>query len=358
MAAKGRKSGKKQKKSVKLGRVLLLIAAILTLSATISFYWFYKRVFAVNLRLDGNKKEFVYIRTGSDINDVVNALTESGWLIDKSSFIWLSEFMKYDERILPGRYQLEGSMSNLDLVRQLRSGKQVPVNLTFRSMRTKEQLAGRVGRILEADSLSLINLMNDSGFMRQFGLNPEQALCLFLPDTYEFYWNTDASTFIRKMAEQYNAFWTEDRLKKAESAGLSKTDVQILASIIVQESNMRDEWPVIAGVYINRLKIGLPLQADPTVKFALGDFELKRVRKYHTTVDSPYNTYKYKGLPPGPIYMAGKQSMDAVLNYQRHNYLYFCARPDRSGYHTFTKSYTEHLRVAGKYHRSLNARGI
>ncbi len=353
-----KKSARKQKSKGIVKRILIAFTLLLVLSAAISFYWFYNRVFAVNLRLSENKNEFVYIRTGANLDDVVQALAHSGWLLNKETFVWLAEFMEYDDKILPGRYRLNERMSNLDLVRHLRSGKQEPVKLTFRSIRTKEQLAGKVGKVLEADSSSILALLNDSEYMKQFGLSPEQALCMFFPDTYEFYWNTEASEFIGKMSKYYNEYWTTDKINQAKAAGLTKTDVQIIASIVVQESNQRDEWPVIAGVYINRLRVGLPLQADPTVKFALGDFELKRVRKYHTEVESPYNTYRNKGLPPGPIYMTGKQSIEAVLNFQQHNYLYFCARPDRSGYHTFTKTYSEHLKVAAQYHRSLNKRGI
>jgi UPF0755 protein len=358
MKRPAKRTSKKKKTQGNLKKVVIAFVLLLVVSASVSFIFFYKRVFSVNLRLDSNKSEYVYIKTGAELLDVADALSVSGWLNNRESFIWLAEFMEYDRQILPGRYRLKAEMSNLDLVRHLRSGKQEPVKLTFTSIRTKEQLAGKVGKVLEADSSSIIVLLNNAQFMEQFGISPEQALCLFLPDTYEFYWNTDASVFIRKMGRYYNDFWTSERLKQAEDAGLSKTDVQIIASIVTQESNRRDEWPVIAGVYINRLRIGLPLQADPTVKFALKDFELKRIRKHHTEVDSPYNTYKYKGLPPGPIYMAGKQSMDAVLNYQQHNYLYFCARPDRSGYHTFSKTYSEHLKAAAQYHRSLNKRGI
>ena len=358
MAKKKRGKGTKVGQKSSRLKVVVAILLLLLLSLALSFAWFYERAFGKNVQLNGDKSEFVYIETGSDLNDVVSALTESGWLINRSSFIWLAEFMNYDEKIKPGRYRLTDGMSNRALIQLLRSGKQEPLKLTLRALRTKEQLAGKVSKVLELDSLDLIELLNDKEFMEQFGLNENTALCLFMPDTYEFYWNTSAKGFVERMNSEYEKFWTEERLQKAAKAGLSKTDVQIIASIVVQESNQRDEWPIIAGVYINRLRIGMRLQADPTVKFALQDFELKRIRSIHTEVESPYNTYKYKGLPPGPIYITGKQSMDAVLNYQSHNYLYFCARPDRSGYHSFSKSFLEHKRLAREYHRSLNSRGI
>ncbi len=356
-----KKKGKKGSRSLKKSRTLKIVLAtflLLILSLAISFAWFYERAFGKNIQLGAEKTEFIFISTGSNLSDVVSELTESGWLINRSSFIWMAEFMKYDEKVLPGRYRLKNGMSNKELVQLLRSGKQEPLNLTLRAIRTKEQLAGKVSKVLELDSLDLITLLNDSDYMQQFGLDENTALCLFMPDTYEFYWNTSAKGFVERMNIEYEKVWAGEREEKAAKAGLSKSDVQIIASIVVQESNQRDEWPVIAGVYLNRLKIGMPLQADPTVKFALQDFDLKRIRSIHTSVESPYNTYKYKGLPPGPIYITGKQSIDAILNYQSHNYLYFCARPDRSGYHSFSKSFLEHKRLARQYHRSLNARGI
>jgi UPF0755 protein len=183
-------------------------------------------------------------------------------------------------------------------------------------------------------------------------------LSLFIPDTYEFFWDTPADQFISKIGKAYRNFWNADRKARAAQIQLSPARVSILASIVQQESNKPDEWPVIAGVYMNRLSRGMKLQADPTVKFAVGDFALRRIRGNHLLVESPYNTYKYEGLPPGPIYMASKRCMDAVLNFQKHNYLYFCARADNSGYHSFAVNFEQHLQNARQYQRNLNKRGI
>ena len=360
MAKSKRKKSKNKPASRKklLLRVVVSVFLLLLITLGLSYAWFYKLAFKQNLQLSQDKTELIYISTGSKLTDVVNALTQSGWLVDKSSFIWMAEFMNYDDKIKPGRYRLKDGMSNRELVSLLRSGKQEPVKLVLQSLRTTEQLAGRVAQKLEVDSTELSSLLNDNDYLSEFSLKPETAICMFLANTYEFYWNTSADQFIRRMFNEYNKFWSDERLENAKRLGLSKVDAQIIASVVVQESNRRDEWSTIAGVYINRLKIGMALQADPTVKFALQDFELKRIRSVHTKFDSPYNTYKYKGLPPGPIYMTGQQSIDAILNYKSHNYLYFCAKPDRSGYHVFSKSYSKHLINARRYHRSLNARGI
>ncbi len=362
MTAKRSGNPKKRKstsgRTSSLKRVLIALIGIVFLSLVISFGYFYSRAFRPNLTLGQQKTSFVYIRTTDTFNDVVNQLSGRGMLKNRESFIWLSSYMEYDDKVKPGRYRVKDGMSNRELVRLLRSGKQEPIRVTFQNIRTKEILAGKVGRTLEADSLSLINILNDRDEMEKYGLDPSHALSLFLPDTYEFYWNTPADVFVEKMGKGYVNFWTAERKEKAAQIGLSQAEVSVLASIVLQESNKSDEWPVIAGVYLNRLNKGMKLQADPTVKFALNDFDLRRIRSNHLQVESPYNTYKYPGLPPGPIYMAGPRSMDAVLNYQTHSYLYFCARPDRSGYHSFAVTFEQHKQNARRYQSSLNDRGI
>lgn len=356
--SKRKPSKSKGKKSSSLKKGLIAFALILAISLGISFVYFYSRIFSVNLVLDSDRTEFLYIKSDDKFQDVVTSLTEGGWLQNQSSFVWLAEFMKYDRNIHAGRYRLKKQMSNRELVNLLRSGKQEPIRLTLRGIRKKEQLISKVSQVLEADSTELKDLLSNRDYLQKFKLNPSTALCLFLPDTYEFYWNTTADEFVDRMSREYEKYWDAERIKRSRDIGLNPVEVQIIASIVVQESNQRDEWPIIAGVYINRYKRGMLLQADPTVKFAVGDFELRRIRSIHTSVESPYNTYKYRGLPPGPIYMAGKQSMEAVLNYQRHNYLYFCARPDGSGYHSFASTFEEHKKNARTYHKNLNARGL
>ncbi|MFC2122030.1 endolytic transglycosylase MltG, partial [Bacteroidota bacterium] len=247
-------------------------------------------------------------------------------------------------------------LNNNNLVNLLRAGANVPLNVTFNNLRTKEQLAGRVSKLLETDSVSIINIINDSTFLEEQGFNEYTIPSLFIPNTYEFFWNTSAEQFLQRMIKEYNTFWTPERIRKAEESGFSRVDISIIASITECETLKNDEKPTIAGVYINRIKKGMKLQADPTVVFAVGDFTLRRVLNKHLRVDSPYNTYKYKGLPPGPIKIPSIASIDAVLNYQDHNYIFFCAREDFSGYHNFASTLTQHNRNSRAYHKALRER--
>ena len=350
--------GSTRKKWGLMRKILVAFAVLIVVSATVSFIYFYGKVFKPNLHLKGTKSGYVYIKTTDTFDDVVNQLIEKELLDNTASFIWMAEFLDYPGSIKSGRFKVADRMSNKDLVSLLKSGRQEPIRLTIQGLRTKEQLAGKVGRILEADSASLIRILTESDTLKNYGLTESTALSLFIPDTYEFFWDTPADQFISKIGKAYRNFWNADRKARAAQIQLSPARVSILASIVQQESNKPDEWPVIAGVYMNRLSRGMKLQADPTVKFAVGDFALRRIRGNHLLVESPYNTYKYEGLPPGPIYMASKRCMDAVLNFQKHNYLYFCARADNSGYHSFAVNFEQHLQNARQYQRNLNKRGI
>ena len=351
-----KKSGKKGSSSLK--KIAIALAILLLFSLGSSFYYYYGKVFKPNLTLNGQKTGFVYIKSTDTFDDVVHQLSEKKMLRNRESFIWMAEFLKYKERVLPGRYRVKDRMSNKELISLLRSGKQEPLRITIQNLRTKEQLAGKIGRLLEADSISLIQYFNDDSKMKKLGLSPASALSYFMPDTYEFYWNTPTSKFMERMGKAYDKFWNDDRRKLAANMGLTPAEVTTLASIVMQESNRADEWPIIAGVYYNRFIKGMKLQADPTVKFALNDASIRRIRSNHLQVESPYNTYKYAGLPPGPIYMSSPKCIDAVLGYQHHNYIYFCAKPDGSGYHAFAVTYEQHLQNARKYQRNLNQRGI
>ncbi len=249
-------------------------------------------------------------------------------------------------------------MSNTQLVNRLRSGEQAPVSLIFNSIRTKQQLAGRIGKQLEADSVALLKLLNDKAFVKKLGFTADNILCLFIPNTYEFFWNTGPEQFISRMAKEYKRFWNEDRTGKLEKIGLKQSEASILASIVEMESTKNDEKPIIAGVYINRLKKGIKLEADPTLIFALGDFTIQRVLNKDLQFDSPYNTYKYAGLPPGPISLPSIVSIDAVLSPVHHNYLFFCAKADLSGYHNFSATLQQHIRYAREYQAALNKMNI
>lgn len=356
---KTRKSTSKKKSGgASFKRVMWATLIVFAFSLICSFIFLYGKVFKSNLILKSDQKGFVYIKSNDTFQDVLKQMIDRQMLTNKESFVWMAEFLDYDKKVRPGRYPVKDGMNNKELVLLLRSGKQEPLRITFKSIRTRYELAGKVGALLEADSLEIINIMNSSGFIEKYSLSPENALSLIVPDTYEFYWNTTSKEFIEKMGKFHLDFWTNERLAKASAIGLRKEQVSIMASIVQQESSRKEEWPVIAGVYMNRFNKGMKLQADPTVVFATGDFTIRRVRSNHLAVNSPFNTYMYKGLPPGPIYLAGKQCIDAVLDYRRHSYIYFCARPDQSGLHDFAKTYDEHLRNARNYQRRLNERGI
>ncbi len=355
--AKRKSPAKKKKANPGYVKVLVALAIVLGIVLAGSAYFFYSRAFRSNLVLSHGEK-YVYIRTGATFEDVMQELGREGMLHNTESFRWLAEQMHYDEQIKPGRYSVRPGMNNRELIELLRSGEQEPVELVFKNIKNRFELAGKVSKFIEADSSEILKTISSSEFREQYGLNPENALSLIFPDTYLFYWNTPAKEFVDSMGTNYRSFWNSERKDIASKMGLSIAEVSVLASIIQQESNRKDEWPVIAGVYLNRLKKNMKLQADPTVKFAVGDDGIRRIKGNHLKVNSPYNTYQNFGLPPGPIALAKKESIDAVLNYQTHSYLYFCARPDRSGYHDFASTYTEHTRNASRYRKSLDARGI
>lgn len=338
-------------------KVILFFLLILIVSVAAVGYSYYRKIYSENVRIRLND-EYVYIPTGSTFDDVVRILTKENVLIDSSSFEWLAEKKKYTTQIKPGRYKIHKGMNNNELVNLLRSGKQEPVKLVIRSFRNYRQLAGFVGSKLEADSASVVSLFENEMLAQKYGLTPETFILIILPNTYEFYWNTSADEFISRMAKEYKSFWTEERKEKAQKAGLTQSQVGILASIIQLETNKVDEMPNIAGVYLNRIRIGMRLQADPTVIYAVGDYSIRRVTQEYLEYNSPFNTYIHEGLPPGPICIPYTHSMDAVLNYQLHNFLYFCARDDFSGYHVFAKNLSEHLINARKYQRELNKRNI
>lgn len=350
-----------KKKTPKKGgswkKPLAIVLVILTCLGGASAWELYSIIYGSNVGLDKDKVYFL-IPTGSTFQEVSNALVEQGYIDSQATFDLVSEHKKYKLNVRPGRYRLKDGMSNNELVNLLRAGLQEPVIVTFNNVRFKEDLAGKVGKIIEADSSQIIDLLNSQSFVSNYGLTTTTFLTLFLPNSYEFWWNTSAEEFVERMAKEYKSFWTEDRRTKAKNLGLSQSDVSILASIIQKETNKADEKPTVAGVYYNRLKKGMLLQADPTLVYANRDFSARRVLNKHKLIDSPYNTYKYKGLPPGPICLPSIQSLDAVLNIKSHNYLYFCAKPDGSGYHSFACTYNEHLQNAREFQRELNKRQV
>ena len=356
MAKKKKSSGKKSSGGLK--KFLIAFVAVVVFAGLITAYTFYTKVFSPNIVLQGKSSTFIYIPTGSKLNDVITLLNKDGMLKNSASFEWVAQQMKYDSNVKPGKYRITSGMSNKEIIGLLRSGKQTPVRLTFSNLRTVEQLAGIVGSKIEADSAEILFLFKDDAYQSKYGFTGSNSLAVMIPNTYEFYWNCSAEQFYEKILKEYQKFWTNDRLQKAKLAGLSPTEVSALASIVEQETRKVDEKPTVAGVYINRLRKGWKLEADPTLVYALGDFTVRRVLNEYKEIDSPYNTYMYTGLPPGPICMPSISSIDAVLNFKSHDFLFFCAREDFSGYHAFARTYELHMQNARRFQKELNRRGI
>ncbi|MEO8088269.1 MAG: endolytic transglycosylase MltG [Bacteroidota bacterium] len=346
-----------KKKLLMIRKIMWIIVIALAVIVASGGYYLYRELLQPNVTLQ-NKPDFVLIYTGSTFTDVVQALNEKKLLINEKSFVWTATQMKYVDNIKPGRYLVKPRMNNKELVGLLRSGKQAPVQVVFNNIRTKDQLAERISLQLEAKAHSITNLMNDEDYLRRFGFTSENVLSLFIPNTYEFYWNTSADQFLQRMKKEYDKFWTEEKQRKANTIGFKPVEVSILASIVQQETNKEDEKNLIAGVYINRYHKGMKLEADPTLVYALGNFTINRVLNIYKQIDSRYNTYKYAGLPPGPICLPTKSSIDAVLNYTHHNFIYFCAKEDFSGHHAFAATYSQHLVNAKRFQRALDRRGI
>ena len=337
----------------KIGLAIVLIVAAFGLYFT---YIFYRVFFLPNTTFE-NRKSYVFISTGSDIDAL---LIELAPLIKSTDdFRLAAEKKGYASRIRAGKYALDKGMSNNDMINRLR-GKSLPVRVTFNNQERLEDLAGRLAQQLEADSLAFLTQMRDADFLIKNGFDQATALAMYIPNTYEFFWNTSPQYFQKRMLKQYEYFWTPKKRNAAQIQGLTPNEVITLASIVQKESLKKDERPLIAKVYLNRLKKKMRLQADPTVVYALkkeqDDFSLviRRVLKKDLKIKSPYNTYRTRGLPPGPIAMPDISAIDAVLFPAPHNYLYFVADPNKPGYHDFSKSLREHNRKARKYYRWLN----
>ncbi|MCD4731441.1 MAG: endolytic transglycosylase MltG [Bacteroidales bacterium] len=331
---------------------------ILIIAAVVVAYQLYKVILKPNTWVKNDQAISLYIPTGSDFEELKTSLYEHGIVINRISFEWLAKKKNLKNNIHPGRYLLENGMSNDELINLLRSGEQSPVKLIFNNIRIKEELAEKVSRQIEPDSTEIINLLNDSIYLGIFGFDLENIVSMFIPNTYELYWNMSAKDFMDRMYTEYNKFWNNERRQKAELLGLDPEDVSILASIIDRETSKDEEKAIIAGVYLNRMKYNWRLQADPTIIYAWGDFSIRRVLNIHKQIDSPYNTYKYYGLPPGPICIPSVAAIDAVLNQEKHNYMFFCAKADFSGYHAFASTHAEHNINANRYRRALDQRNI
>ncbi len=341
----------------KKGRIAGGTALVLLLVVGLVAYWAWNKVTGPAASFEEDSK-VLYIPRGADFDQVVDSLAQIGAIQDETAFRWLCEQKKYTAKVKPGRYRISNGTSMNALVNMLRSGEQEPVRVTFSSIKRLPELAGKLGRVLEPDSLDFLKVLMDGDAQRKVGYNPETFIASFIPNTYEFWWTTTPEQFIERMGKEHATFWNAERMAKAKALKLSAVEVATLASIVQAETVKRSDAPKIAGVYLNRLRIGMPLQADPTLKFALGLDSISRVLHKDMEVVSPYNTYQNTGLPPGPINMPETSMIDAVLNAEKHDFLYFCARADLSGYSDFAKGYDQHLVNARKYQRALNERGI
>lgn len=335
---------------------ILLITGLLLIIALFGTYYIYTVIFSDNVKL--TEPTSFYIKTGTSYLNLIDQLKAADVLNSWTGFEMLTEKMNLPNNIHPGHYVITEELSNIDLIRKLRGAHQEPVKVTFNKHRTTEDLAQILSQQIEPDSTAVATLLNDTIYLKKLSLDTATVLANFIPNTYEVYWNISADKFIEKMLKATDAFWNDKRLSKASDLNLSKLEVITLASIVEEETNKYDEQPRVAGVYLNRIKKGWHLQADPTVRFAVNDFTLKRILNKHLEIDSPYNTYKVIGLPPGPICLPSTKTIDAVLNAEAHNYMYFCAKEDFSGYHNFSQTLAGHNANARKYHKALNKRKI
>ena len=307
----------------------------------ISFCWLFH---LPNISVDHYKLEF-YIKKNTSFNEFLEDIDP--YLTSKTSFKFASKLKRFHRNIKPGRYIIEKSMSNNQLINNLRVNN-IPIKLTFNNLERIENLVSVISKQLEVDSLNLINQLLNGEFLKENGFNSNNALSMYIPNTYELFWDTSSENFQKRMYNEYLKFWNKKRLSKSKEINLTPIQVSILASIVNKESSVNEERPVIAGVYLNRIYKNIKLQADPTVIYSIKQKEknfkkiVKRVLFRDLNLDSEYNTYKYFGLPPGPICMPDISSIDAVLNYKKHDYLYFVANPNKPGYHSFSKSLKEH----------------
>jgi len=338
----------------RLNKWLVIVFAVALSLIGLRGYQLYTYIYEPNIYTPGS----IIIPLNATYDQVIDSLKKHQIIINYKAFNWVAKRKKYTESVKPGKYILDKGLNTNQIVNMLRSGNQAPVMVTFNNLRFIEELAGTVARYIEPDSLELITKFNDPAVYEKYGFNKNTFHCMFIPNSYEFYWTTTADQFLERMFMEYKRFWNEERLNKAKEMGLTPEEVMTVASIVQEESNKRDEKPIIAGLYLNRIKRGIPLQADPTVKFALGNFRIKRVLKSHLAVDSPYNTYKYPGLPPGPINFPELGSIEAVLHAAKTPYIYMCARQDFSGYHNFSTTLEGHLNNARLYKAALDSMEI
>lgn len=328
------------------GFIVLIIFVVAAFTA-----W---RLFGSNTNFNENKKNF-YVNSGSTFEDVMKDITRQDILKNPGTFRWVSKQLGYDTKVRAGRYVIEQGTSIYGIVKMLRSGRQTAINLVINKLRTKEDFAKKIAANFECDSIDVISLLNNNDSLYKYRLDTNTAMTAVIPNTYSFMWNTPAHRIFKKLFEEHEIFWNDERKKKAAGLNLTPQQAYILASIVEEETNKDEDKGKIASVYLNRIETGMHLGADPTVKFAMRDFGLKRIYHKHLQFPSPYNTYLQSGLPPGPICTPSTKTIDAVLNSPTTSYLYFVARPDLRGYSNFSVTYDEHLRNAKAYQMALDS---
>ncbi len=336
-------------------KILIPLIVFSTLLSTTSVYT-YQMLFSPNFLINHPDK-MIIIDDDTDFKELTNQLIEDTLLNDVISFSFLSKLMKYSENIKEGAYKIKMNMSNYDLISMLRAGDQTPINITFSYSRKMNDLAQKISEKLKISEKDLMDFITKNS-QSNYGFDNQNIIGMFLPDTYEVYWDITPKNLLDRMKSEYDKFWNSERTTKLERVNLSKNEVITLASIVASETNKIDEADRIAGVYINRLRKNMLLQADPTLIYAANDFSIRRVLNKHKKIKSPYNTYMNKGLPPGPIRLSPKKYIDAVLNFENHRFIFFCAKDDFSGYHEFAITLSEHNKNARKFQRALNKRKI
>lgn len=341
----------KKKKRMLLGALAALILIGAACAGAVYYYLFAPQ-------FHPQKTAYIYIDRDDTVDSIYNKVKAQGHPKSFIGFRWMAKYREYPQNIHTGRYAIRPGESVYHVFSRFYRGYQEPINLTIGSVRTLDRLARSIGKQLMIDSAEIAQVMNDSAFQQKLGYNQATMPCLFIPETYQVYWDMSVKDLFERMQKEHQRFWNQERLDKATAIGLTPAEVCTLASIVEEETNNNPEKPMVAGLYINRLHSGMPLQADPTIKFALQDFGLRRITNAHLGINSPYNTYLNAGLPPGPIRIPSPIGLDAVLNYTKHNYIYMCAKEDFSGTHNFASNYTDHMANARKYWKALNERKI
>jgi len=331
---------------------LIITFLLIVIISTAGLIFGYNFMYKSNFQTPNNKKTLIFIRENDDFSTLLDTLSAKNYLKNRKNFEDYAKIRNLENRLKVGCYTIKSGMTNRDFFNMVCNGWQTPVQLKFNNIRFDWQLASRISKQVNIDSVDMINLLNDREFLEKYSFTPQTVLAMFIPNTYEVYWTISAEQLFDRMTKEYKKFWNEKRLAKAADIPLTPIEVAIVASIVEEESNKKHEKPIIAGLYINRLKRGMLLQACPTARYALGDFTITQVLDSHTSINSPYNTYKNLGLPPGPIRMPSIEGIDAVLNYAKHNYIFMCAKPELNGENNFAVTNAEHDKNSAAYHQA------